>query len=167
MALISSSAVESIIEAGRMKPCLPLSVSSTVYAYLTPATPLAQSSDPPDARSVNKINYIKLTHLKFIFKCLFLSKNGSRCRPPCWVMGGVGKSLAAWVVGEGGVQRWSLGAGMGRFLRKMKMRGGEIRHGLIGGAWWGLGEWEKRGKRVEEEDKSFCEVRNTPTSRYN
>jgi hypothetical protein len=39
-----------------MKPCRPVSANSTVYEYFTPATPLAQSSDPPAARSSNKVN---------------------------------------------------------------------------------------------------------------
>lgn len=44
-----SFAVGWINDAGNMKPYLPLSLSSMVYVYFIPTTPLAQSSEPPEA----------------------------------------------------------------------------------------------------------------------
>jgi hypothetical protein len=45
---------------GRMKPCLPVSGSSTVKLYLIPAPPLAQSSLPPEKISAFlMLNYSK------------------------------------------------------------------------------------------------------------
>lgn len=43
---------------GKRKPYLPASRSSIVYEYLMPATPLAQSSDAPEATSENVTVYI-------------------------------------------------------------------------------------------------------------
>ena len=43
--------VEGMLSAGSMNPWAPVSRNSTVYEYLIPATPFAQSSEPPDAKS--------------------------------------------------------------------------------------------------------------------
>lgn len=45
----ASLAVGMMYWAGKMKPCLPLSLSSIVYEYLILRRALAQSSDPPEA----------------------------------------------------------------------------------------------------------------------
>ena len=45
--------VERIFSAGSIKPWTPVSRNSTVYEYLMPATPFAQSSEPPEAKSNN------------------------------------------------------------------------------------------------------------------